>query len=87
MDYTNNCTFILGELIAHEITMGDNDRIALMQMVKEGKISTETALQVVSICASSGENLSSGFLTKRVSNQSPQLQRLVRTLKFYLWQG
>jgi hypothetical protein len=28
--------------------MGDNDRIALMQMVKEGKISTETALQVVS---------------------------------------
>ena len=28
--------------------MGDNDRIALMQMVKEGKITTETALQVVS---------------------------------------
>jgi len=28
--------------------MSDNDRIALMQMVKEGKISTETALQVVS---------------------------------------
>lgn len=36
-----------GDLLAHEITMGDNDRIALMQMVKEGKISTETALQVV----------------------------------------
>ena len=41
--------FLSGELIAHEITMGDNDRIALMQMVKEGKISTETALQVVSV--------------------------------------
>ena len=26
----------------------------------------------------SRENLSSGFLTKRVSNQSPQLQRLAR---------
>lgn len=36
-----------GDLLAHEITMSDNDRIALMQMVKEGKISTETALQVV----------------------------------------
>ena len=40
---------LVGELIAHEITMGDNDRIALMQMVKEGKITTETALQVVSM--------------------------------------
>ncbi|XP_052810361.1 uncharacterized protein LOC128238461 isoform X2 [Mya arenaria] len=36
-----------GDLLAHEITMGDNDRIALMQMVKEGRISTDTALQVV----------------------------------------
>ena len=34
--------------------------------------------------ASSPENLSSGFLTKRVSNQSPQLQRLAIKLKFYL---
>ena len=32
--------------------------------------------------ASSHENLSSGCLTKRVSNQSPQLQRLGRKLKF-----
>jgi len=40
--------YITGDLLAHEITMSDNDRIALMQMVKEGKISTETALQVVS---------------------------------------
>lgn len=39
---------LAGDLLAHEITMSDNDRIALMQMVKEGKISTETALQVVS---------------------------------------
>ena len=28
------------------------------------------------------ENLSSGFPTKQVSNQSPQLQRLARKLKF-----
>ena len=34
------------------------------------------------IWASSRENLSSGFPTKRVSNQSPQLQRLARKLKF-----
>ena len=33
---------------------------------------------------SSQENLSSGFLTKRVSNQSPQLQGLARKLKFHL---
>ena len=32
--------------------------------------------------ASSRENLSSGFATKRVSNQSLQLQRLARKLKF-----
>ena len=32
----------------------------------------------------SRENLSSGFPTKRVSNQSPQLQRLARELKFHL---
>ena len=30
------------------------------------------------------QNLSSGFLTKRVSNQSPQLQRLARRLKYHL---
>ena len=28
------------------------------------------------------QNLSTGFLTKGVSNQSPQLQRLARKLKF-----
>ena len=32
--------------------------------------------------AASQENLSSGFPTKRVSNQSPQLQRLASELKF-----
>ena len=32
--------------------------------------------------AASGENLSSGFPTKRVSNQSSQLHRLARKLKF-----
>ena len=41
--------------------MGDNDRIALMQMVKEGKISTETALQVVSIWAASEKTCLRGF--------------------------
>ena len=34
--------------------------------------------------ASSRENLSSGFPTKRVSKQFPQLQRLARKLKFHL---
>ena len=33
---------------------------------------------------SSRENLSSGFPTKRVSNQSPQPQRVARKLKFHL---
>ncbi|PVD28467.1 hypothetical protein C0Q70_11055 [Pomacea canaliculata] len=35
-----------GDLMAYEITMSDEDRMALMQMVKEGKISTETAVSV-----------------------------------------
>ncbi|XP_046584384.1 uncharacterized protein LOC124291439 isoform X2 [Haliotis rubra] len=34
------------DLLASDITMSDEDRIALMVMVKEGKISTETALEV-----------------------------------------
>ena len=34
--------------------------------------------------ASTRQNLSSGFNTKRDSNQSPQLQRLARKLKFPL---
>ena len=34
--------------------------------------------------ASSLENQSSGFRTKRDSNQSPQLQRLARKLKIHL---
>ena len=38
------------------------------------------------IWASSRENLSLGFPTKRVSNQSPQLQRLARKFKFHLYQ-
>ena len=38
------------------------------------------------IWASLRENLSSGFPTKRVSKQSPQLQRLARKLNFHLWQ-
>ena len=38
----------------------------------------------IEIWASSRENLSSGFPTKRDSNQSPQLQRLARKKKFHL---
>ena len=38
------------------------------------------------IWASSRENLSSGFPTKRDSNQPPQLQRLAIKLKFHLKQ-
>ena len=41
-------------------------------------------LKVTDIRASSRENLSSGFPPKRVSNQSPQLQRLARKFKFHL---
>ena len=36
------------------------------------------------IWASMRQNLSSRFPTKRVSKQSPQLQRLARKLKFHL---
>ena len=52
-----------------------------------------TTLRAGSLCsdlrdnvkwASSRENLSSGFPTKRVSKQSPLLQRLARKLKFDL---
>ena len=47
---------------------------------KNGTEKTET----VTVWASSRENLSSGFPSKRVSIQSPQLQRLARKLKFHL---
>ena len=36
------------------------------------------------IWAETRQNLSSGFLTKPDSNQSPQIQRLARILKFLL---
>ena len=38
----------------------------------------------LTLWASTRQNLSSGFQTKQVSNQSPQLQRLARKLKFQL---
>ena len=38
----------------------------------------------IQIWASTRQNLSCGFLTKRDSNQSPQLQRFARKLKFRL---
>ena len=40
-------------------------------------------LKKVNKWASSRESLSSGFPSKLVSNQSPQLQRLARKLKFH----
>ena len=42
----------------------------------------DVMIEVYKILASSRENLSSGFPTNRVSNQSPQLQRLARKLNF-----
>ena len=41
-------------------------------------------LVLLYLWASSRQNLSSGFPTKRVSNQPPQQQRLARNLKFHL---
>ena len=52
---------------------------------KKSKGSLKDCFENVNIIwAVSRENLSSGFQTKRVSNQSPQLQRLARKLKFHL---
>ena len=42
------------------------------------------SFKVKFIWASPRQNLSSGFLKKRDSNQSPQLQRLARKMKFRL---
>ena len=50
------------------------------------KHSTTKLLHSYYIWASMQQNLSSVFLTKPDSNQSPQLQRLARKLKFHLWQ-
>ena len=41
-------------------------------------------VSITRMWASSRENLSSGFPTKRDINQSPQLQKLARKLKFCL---
>ena len=46
----------------------------------------DTHRLVLHIWATSRENLSSGFPSKRVSNRSPQPQRLSRMLKFHLHQ-
>ena len=61
--------------------------IRVCTVAKTKKRSSEKRIQFYEetiIWASSQENPSSGFLTKRVSNQSPQLQRLARKLKFHL---
>ena len=49
-----------------------NDRLDTLQVKKNVQV----------IWASSQQNLSSGFPTKLETNQSPQLQRLARILKF-----
>ena len=61
--------------------------------ISESKLGPHTSLLILSLTdtfmtswASSQENLSSGRPTKRVSNQSPQLQRLARKLKFHMQQ-
>ena len=41
--------FVLGDLNASDITMSDEDRIQLMIMVKEGKLSMHEAVEAVSI--------------------------------------
>ena len=50
-----------------------------------GMLSFQSAVSNLHIkWVSSRENLTLGLPTKRVSNQSPQLQRLARKLKFHL---
>ena len=57
------------------------------QMRRGGKelISTFWHIILFYIWASTQQNLNLGFPTKPVSNQSPQLQRLARNLKFHLF--
>ena len=64
--------------------------LTAIYIIQEGFLRINLLSNCVPICnvninwASSRENLSSGFPTKRISNQSPQLQRLDRKLKFHL---
>ena len=60
-----------------------NPGTLIIKMGREASIASRDPFPDT-IWASSRENLSSGFPTKRVSNQSPQLQRLARKLKFHL---
>ena len=68
----------------------------LRERLKEGEEKVEAVAEVIKDSvnakitrwcypkwASRRENLSSGFLSKRVTNQSAQLQRLARQLKFH----
>ena len=68
--------------------LGDNINVQTMSYYvvfnKISDICEVTNHLLVNMWASSRENLSSGFPTKRVSNQSPQLQRLARKFKFHL---
>ena len=53
-------------------------------LAKELNTTVENVVESSKLWASSRQNLSSGFPTNRCSNQSPQLQRPARKLKFCL---
>ena len=62
-------------------------RVETHTCILQAKIVKNMDLDQTTSCiirASMQQNLSSGFPTKRDSNQSPQLQRLARKLKFRL---
>ena len=64
--------------------LGPNCLQRLEQTTKLAASIRQTVNVSIIIWASSRETLSLGFPSKRVLNQSPQLQRLARKLKFHL---
>ena len=79
----NFCTAeaLAGLKIDPNIVLGDNGYKKHLH-----RHSNKLVSHSIVIWASSRENLSSGFPTKRDSNQSPQLQTLARILKFRMKQ-
>ena len=63
MDYQYYCVLIPGDLSASEITMSDDDRIELMILVKEGKLSMHDAVEMVGIAKSQNKNKNIPFFT------------------------
>ena len=64
----------------------ETERESRNKAEKQKRDLNEVILKMITliIWASTRQNLSSGFLKKQGSNQSPQLQRLARNLK-YRW--